>query len=124
MDKIVNDSFKVNHRIYICITVFSIFGIIVGSIFSHLRHILLEDALKNISYGFLASTVVAWLLECYNVRDRNQKTNNIYDAVYSELKFCIEKYIDTWAEICSIAYRKKIDEKIGSFVWRRMSFFV
>ena len=112
MDRIVKDSFKVNHRIYICITIFSILGIIVGSNFSHSRYIVWGDALKNISYGFLASTVVAWLLECYNVKDKNQKTNNIYDAVYSELKFYIEEYIGTWAQICSIAYRKKIDEEI------------
>ena len=58
------------------------------------------EVIKNLSYGCIASTFVAWIIDCANTRHLNKKANNIYDAVYSDLKFRIGSYIETWAELC------------------------
>ena len=35
------------------------------------------DIVRNSSYGYAASTVVAWLVDCENVRKLNQKADAI-----------------------------------------------
>lgn len=108
IEKKIRNPFKVNHRIYILISGCSVFGIIIGSFHLFFCGDWLFEIIKNISYGCFASTIVAWLLEVYNVRDKNHKTNSVYDAVYSDLQLKIERYIETWARICTIAYKEDI----------------
>lgn len=111
MEKTIKDPFKVNHRIYRLISTVSVLGIIIGSAPLCAGYDMLFDIIKNISYGCLASTIVAWLLEVYNVRDKNQKANGLYDAVFFDLKFYIQKYIETWSEICVIAYKEDTNKE-------------
>lgn len=93
------------------ISTVSVLGIIIGSVLLCNVNDKLFDIIKNISYGCLASTIVAWLLEVYNVRDKNQKANRLYDAVFFDLKFNIKKYIETWSEICVIAYKEDTNKE-------------
>lgn len=108
IEKKIKNPFKVNHRMYILISGCSVLGIIICSFHLLFCREWLFDIIKNISYGCFASTIVAWLLEVCNVRDKNHKANSVYDAVYSDLHFKIEYYIETWARICTIAYKGNI----------------
>lgn len=111
MENTIKDPYEVNHRIYRVISIIAILGIIISSINLCPDYEIFFEIIKNISYGCLASTIVAWLLEVYNVRDKNQKANSLYNAVFSDLKFRIQKYIEIWSEICVIAYEEDTNEE-------------
>lgn len=92
-------------------TVASCMGIIGGCYWSDLNQCSnkIIDIIKNISFGCLASTIVAWLLEIFNVREKNQKIGQVYEMVYAELKYRILSYIQTWGEFYVTS--SKCDEK-------------
>lgn len=63
------------------------------------------DIVKNLALGCVASTIVALLIEVGNIKEKNEKANSIYDAVYIDLKYQIRRYLETWARLCSVAYK-------------------
>lgn len=110
MKKAIVNPNKVNHKVYIrllvlfFITLFVSFGI-PKETNDFCNNV--ADIVRNLSYGCVASTVVAWLIDCANVRSLNQKADAIYEAVYLELKLCIAVYIGTWAECCAVLYKEQ-----------------
>ena len=111
MKKAIEKPFKVNHKIYVIMTVVSCMGIICGCYWINLNQCSnnIIDIIKNISLGCLASTIVAWLLEICNVREKNQKIGQVYEMVYAELKYRILSYIQIWGEFYVTS--SKCDEK-------------
>ena len=107
MKRTIEKPNKVNHKIYIClISLFS--GTLMFSFFISAGICsTLSDIIKNLSYGCVASTVVAWIIDCATTRNLNRKANSIYDAVYGELKFHIGAFIGTWAELCVVSFKEK-----------------
>ena len=57
------------------------------------------------SFVCVASTLVALLIEVGNIKEKNEKANSVYDAVYIDLKYQIMWYLETWARLCSVAYK-------------------
>ena len=99
---------KVDHKIYkkiILISLLVLFAVLL--IPENYNDILIKliDIIKNLSYGCIASTVVAWLIEYSNVANMNEKAENIYSAVYSDIKYQITFFIGIWAELCAAAYK-------------------
>lgn len=101
---------KVNHKIYILLIVIFIITLVASFyIPSDINGApsFLGEVIKNLSYGCIASTFVAWIIDCANTRHLNKKANNMYDAVYRDLKFRIGSYIETWAELCAVSFKDK-----------------
>ena len=73
---------------------------VIAVIWDYAANSVIADVMKNLSYGNLASTFVALLIEIGNTKDKNEKANNVYDAVYIDLKCNILWYLTTWARIC------------------------
>ena len=46
----------------------------------------IHDILNNLSYGCIASVVVAWLIDCANVNNQNSKSAATYNLVFEDLK--------------------------------------
>lgn len=65
------------------------------------------EVVKNLAFGCVASTLVALLIEVENVKENNEKANSVYDAVYIDLQCQIKMYLETWACLCSIAFKDK-----------------
>ena len=107
MKRAIENPYKVSHKIYIYLV--AVFTIILGTIlFAPLGiNELVKDIIKNLSYGCIASTVVAWLIDCANIRNANKKANNTYDAVYADLKFQIGAFVGLWAQLCQVAFKDK-----------------
>ena len=66
---------------------------------------LVSDIVKNLAFGCVASTIVALLIEIGNIKEQNDKATSVYDAVYMDLKFQISWYVETWACLCSVAFK-------------------
>ena len=66
---------------------------------------LISDIVKNLAFGCVASTIVALLIEIGNIKEQNDKATSVYDAVYMDLKFQISWYVETWARLCSVAFK-------------------
>ena len=107
MKRAIENPYNVSHKIYISLIV--IFAIILCTIlFAPLGiNALVIDIIKNLSYGCIASTVVAWLIDCANIRTANKKANNTYDAVYAELKFRIGAFVGAWSQLCKVCFKDK-----------------
>jgi len=107
MKRAIENPYNVSHKIYISLIV--IFAIILCTIlFVPLGiNALVLDIIKNLSYGCIASTVVAWLIDCANIRSANKKANTTYDAVYAELKFRIGAFVGVWSQLCQVCFKDK-----------------
>lgn len=102
MEQTIKNPYHVDHRIYITIIAVSVAALILGF------QITLSDvkeAVKNLSYGCITSTVVAWILDCANVRLENKKAASTYNSIYQDLQFSLLDYIRTWAKICAIPFK-------------------
>lgn len=110
MNRTIINPNKVNYKLYILLIIF--FIISLGASFYIPQEIKgipfpLGEIVKNLSYGCIASTFVAWVIDCANTKHLNIKANNIYDAVYGDLKFRIGFFIGTWAELCAVSFKDK-----------------
>lgn len=85
----------------------SVLVMVIAVIWNDATSCPISDIVKNLSYGCVASTLVALLIEKGNIKEKNEKANSVYDAVYADLKFQIMWYVETWARLCSIAYKDK-----------------
>lgn len=104
MRKHINNPHKVNWKMYSFIGLISVLIMIVGVIWYDCTKSIASDILKNLAFGCVASTLVALLIDIGNIREKNEKINNVYDSVYQELQFCIMRYIETWSNLCCVAY--------------------
>ena len=108
MKKTIKNPYKVSNKIYIVLLCVSVLVLIISMFFLQASCAFLinvGDIFKNLSYGCIASTIVAWLIDCANIRNMNKKANNVYDAIYADLKFQISYYIGLWAQICAVVYK-------------------
>lgn len=119
----ISNPHKVNYKMYILIIAISLLTLTPTVIIPLACNDICDtfeallEVVKNLSYGCIASTVVALIIDCVNTKNLNKKANATYDAVYIDLKFSIGHLVGTWAEICSILYKDK-DYSTESLTWR------
>lgn len=113
MKRTIINPHKVNHKLYILLVFLSLITLFIslamqvkvlsaGSFSS-----VFADTIKNLSYGCIASTLVAWIIDIANTRNLNKKANDIYDSIYGDLQFRIGVFVATWAELCAVAFKDK-----------------
>ena len=83
----------------------SIFAMVAAVVQNNVTHDLISDIIKNLAFGCVASTLVALLIEIGNIKEKNEKSDSIYDSVYCDLKCQILWYVETWASLCAVAYK-------------------
>lgn len=125
MKRTIINPHKVNHKLYAFLAFLSLIVLFISftiqirvpeesgflSVFT--------DTIKNLSYGCIASTLVAWIIDIANTRNSNKKANDIYDSIYGDLQFRIGAFVATWAELCAVAFKDKnfYEEKNTWAVW-------
>lgn len=93
--------YKVNKPFYIILTVVLIVTLIFSVILSNCTFNIIKaisEIVKNLAYGCIASTIVAWLIDEINIRDKNEKAQKIYFEVFTQLECTLSSYIGLWAE--------------------------
>lgn len=85
----------------------SVLIMIIAVICNDITNSLISDIVKNLSLGCVASIIVALLIELGNIKEKNEKANSIYDVVYTDLKYQIMWYVETWPRLCSVAFKDK-----------------
>ena len=94
-----------NWKMYGLIGGISVLIMIIAVICNDNTDSLISDIVKNLAFGCVASTIVALLIEIGNIKEQNDKATSVYDAVYMDLKFQISWYVETWARLCSVAFK-------------------
>lgn len=110
MKRTISNPNKVHYKMYLWIIGISIITLILSLVIPDFNCLLVEtifDIIKNLSYGCIASTVVAWIIDYVNVKNANRKANATYDAIYIDLKINIGHFIGTWAEICAVSFKDR-----------------
>lgn len=105
MERHINNPYKLNWKIYVLIGGISAVIMSIAVVWYDRTDCLVMDIIKNLAFGCVASTIVAFLLEIGNIKEKNVKANSVYDAVYDELKFRIQSYVETWSCLCKVAYK-------------------
>ncbi len=112
MKRTISNPHKVTHKTYIALTIIATIALIISLIIpptgaedSLNSFSIISEVIRNLSYGCIASTLVAWIIDCVNTKNLNKKANVIYDAVYSELKWQIGSFIGSWAELCAVCFK-------------------
>ena len=59
----------------------SVFVMIVAAVQNNATNDLISDIVKNLAFGCVASTLVALLIEIGNIKEKNEKSDSIYDSV-------------------------------------------
>ena len=92
METHIHNPYKVNWKMYGLIGVISILVMIFASFCcpnaQNVQSIIF-DIIRNLSYGGVASVFIALLIEIGNVKEKNNKANNLYEMIYSDLKINI-----------------------------------
>ena len=107
MKKHIHNPYKVNWKMYGLIGGISILVMVAAVVQNNATHDLISDVIKNLAFGCVASILVALLIEIGNIKEKNEKSNSIYDSVYCDLKYQILWYVETWASLCAVAYKDK-----------------
>ena len=107
MNNKINKPYKLNWHLYLSLLFMSIMLMIIGIYLQEAKDKILADIILNIGLGCFASTIVALIIEFGNIKEKNEKHNDIYMLVYSDLQFSIMKYIEGWSEFCSVVGREK-----------------
>lgn len=94
-----------NWKMYGLIGGISVLIMIVAVICNDIAYSLILDVVKNLAFGCVASTLVALLIEVGDIKEKNEKANSVYDAVYIDLKCQIMWYVKTWASLCNVAFK-------------------
>ena len=105
MKRHINSPYKMNCKMYGLIGGISVLIMIIAVICYDNTDSLISDIVKNLAFGCVASTIVALLIEIGNIKEQNDKATSVYDAVYMDLKFQIRWYVETWARLCSVAFK-------------------
>jgi hypothetical protein len=101
----INSPYKMNWKMYGLIGGISVLIMIIAVICNDNTGSLISDIVKNLAFGCVASTIIALLIEIGNIKEQNDKATSVYDAVYMDLKFQISWYVETWARLCSVAFK-------------------
>lgn len=105
MKRYIKAPYKVNWKMYGLIGGIAVFIMVCVVICNFDADSLVLDIVKDLAIGCVASTLVALLIEIGNVKEKNEKVNNIYDAVFMDLKLHIMWYVESWARLCSSAFK-------------------
>lgn len=116
MKRHIENPYSINWKMYGLIGGISLFIAIVSTIQNRSSEGLISEIVKNLSLGCVASIIVALLIDIGNVRDKNEKANSVYDAVYSDLRLQILWYIETWARVCKVVYKDQ-DYSMEKHTW-------
>ena len=104
LKKQIHNPYKVNWKLYGLIGAVSVLTMIVAVERNVATSSIASDIIKNLAFGCVASTLVAWLIEIGNIKEKNENVNNLYTMVYADLKSRIRWYLHTWVRLCSFAY--------------------
>ena len=107
MKRAIHNPNTVNHLLYICLIIIFCITLAISNVIprsSDGGRTFLSEVLLNLSYGCIASTVVAWLIDCANTRSANRQANSNYDAVYAEIKSSLAWFLDSWARLCKVCF--------------------
>ena len=110
MKRTISNPYKVNHKIYIRLVFLFLITLYISFLIPTKENNCLAtcaDIIRNLSYGCIGSTVVAWLIECKDIKNANSKANKIYDAAYGDLKHYIGSFIALWAQLCAVAFKEE-----------------
>lgn len=107
MERHIDNPYKVNWKMYGLIGGVSAIIMIFAVAWNKCTNSIIWDVVKNLAFGCLASTLVALFIEIGNIREKNDKAHSVYDAVYHELQYRIMNYLETWSQLCSIAFEDK-----------------
>ena len=108
MEKVISNPNKANHKLYILLIFLFMATLILSFSIPNNKGVVIKnfsEILKNLSYGCIASTFVAWLIDCSNAKTSNKKFNAFYDSVYVTLKVGIASYIEEWANLCAVSFK-------------------
>lgn len=108
MEKVISNPNKANHKLYILLIFLFMATLILSFCIPNNKGVVIKnfsEILKNLSYGCIASTFVAWLIDCSNAKTSNKKFNAFYDSVYVTLKVGIASYIEEWANLCAVSFK-------------------
>lgn len=83
----------------------SVLIMVIAVICNDMTNSFFSDIIKNLAFGCVASTSVALLIEIGNTKEKNDKVNRVYDAVYTDLQGQIMWYVKTWARLCSVSFK-------------------
>jgi len=123
MKRHIDNPYKVNWKMYGILGVIFISIMIIAVIWNDRIKNLFSDTIKNLAFGCVASIFVAFLIEIGNVKERNIKANDIYDATYNDLKCQILWYLKTWACLYSVfdEEKKHSEEKHTWIEWYELT---
>lgn len=107
MKRQISNPYKINWKIYGLVFTISVILMIISVALYEKNQKAIIDVAKNLTFGCVASTIVAFLIEIGNIKDKNEKALSVYDAVYADLKCQIIMYLDTWSQLCSVAFKDK-----------------
>lgn len=107
MKKIIEKPYKINWKLYIVLITISLSFIFLGFNCTFYNNSNFWEVVKNIGFGCLASTIVAFIVEVSNVNDKNIELSKLYEATYVDLKSAILRYIQIWSEICYLIEDQK-----------------
>ena len=102
MKRTISNPNKVQHKMYLLIIGLSLTALILSLIIPACETApvgISLEVVKNLSYGCIGSTIVAWILDYVNIKSANRKANETYDAIYADLKVNIGFFIGTSAEL-------------------------
>ena len=110
MKRAISNPNKVHYKIYLWIVGTSFVTLLLSLIIPTCDSVFWKtffDVIKNLSYGCIASTVVALLIDYSNVKKANKKANDTYDAIYVDLKVQLAWFIGAWAQMCAVSFKDK-----------------
>ena len=107
MKRQIKSPHKINWKMYSLILAISVLTMIIAVVLYEKNQNTIFDVTKNLVFGCVASTLVAFLIEIENVKEKNEKAFSVYDAVYSDLQCQIMLYLDTWSRLCCVAFKDK-----------------
>ena len=114
MKKHILNPYKVNWKMYGLIGGISVLVMIFAVSWNNDTNSSISDVIKNLAFGCVASTLVALLIEIGNTKEKNEKANSIYNAVFFELQYRILDYVKKckrfwFEELKGKKYREEIN---------------
>ena len=107
----IKNPYSINWKLYFLIAIPSVLLMVFAVVWNNATNSIISDVIKNLSFGCVASILVALLIEIGNIREKNLNANNVYDSIYFDLKFQIMCYLNVWAQLCVSSFIETGEEK-------------
>ena len=112
----IKNPYKISYKLYLFLIIISIIIMYIGYTININNYQFVSEIIKNVGFGSLASTFVAFIIEIGNVKDQNKKANDLYRSTYIELQCSILRYIKVWSVFCCVVDHSK-DYKTIKMNW-------